>query len=44
MVSGRYSTQGIKESAAQPGSRGRVLANTRGIVRVREMQQAESEA
>lgn len=43
-MSDRYSTQGIKENAAQPGSRDRVLANKLGIVRVREMQQAESEA
>jgi len=40
----RYSAAGSSESAFQPGSRGRVLANRLGIVHVRDMQQAESEA
>jgi cell filamentation protein len=40
----RYSVGGNSESAFQPGSRGRVLANHPGIVRVRDMQQAESDA
>ncbi len=40
----RYSTEGSRESACQPGSRGRVLANRLGIVRVREMQEAETRA
>jgi cell filamentation protein len=39
----RYSSDG-NEAAFQPGSRGRVLANHLGIVRVRDMQQVESEA
>lgn len=38
----RYSTQGRNESAFQPGSRSRVLANRLDIVGVRTMQQAES--
>lgn len=38
---GRYATQGA-EAEAQPGSRGRVLANRLGIVRVRDMQRAET--
>lgn len=38
----RYATQGSGESTFEPGSRGRVLANHLGIVRVRDMQQAES--
>jgi cell filamentation protein len=40
----RYSTEGSRESAFQPGSRDRVLINRLGIVRVREMQQAETRA
>ncbi len=40
-MSGRYATQGA-EAEAQPGSRGRVLANRLGIVRVRDMQIAET--
>ncbi|MCK9487941.1 MAG: Fic family protein [Xanthomonadales bacterium] len=40
----RYATDGSNESIYQPGSRGRVLANRAGIVRVRDMQQAESSA
>ncbi len=40
----RYATDGSAESAYQPRSRGRVLANLAGITRVRDMQQAESEA
>lgn len=40
----RYVTDGSIESAYQPGSRGRVLANIAGISRVREMEQAESDA
>ena len=42
-MSGRYATQGA-EAEAQPGSRGRVLANRLGIVRVRDMQIAETGA
>lgn len=38
---GRYATQGA-EAEAEPGSRGRVLANRLGIVRVRDMQMAET--
>lgn len=44
MSADRYSTQGTKAAAFEPGSRGRVLANALGIVRVRDMQQAESDA
>ena len=40
---GRYATHGT-EGQAQPGSRGRVLANRLGIVRVRDMQVAETAA
>lgn len=43
MTEGRYSAHGI-EAEFEPGSRKRVLRNRLGIVRVREMQQAESEA
>ncbi len=39
----RYATHG-PEGETQPGSRGRVLANRVGIVRVREMQVAETSA
>lgn len=41
---GKYSTLGLPEAEYEPGSRGRVLANKLGIVRVRDIQQAESEA
>lgn len=44
MTATRYSTHGSSESAFQPGSRNRVLANRLGIVGVRDMQQAESTA
>ena len=43
MASKRYSAAG-SESEFQPGSRGRVLRNFLGITRVREMEEAESEA
>ena len=42
-MTGRYATHG-REGQAQPGSRGRVLANRLGIVRVRDMQVAETAA
>ena len=42
-MTGRYATQG-SEGLTQPGSRGRVLANRLGIVRVRDMQVAETAA
>ena len=42
-MTGRYATHGT-EGQAQPGSRGRVLANRLGIVRVRDMQVAETAA
>lgn len=42
-MSGRYATQGL-EGETQPGSRGRVLANRLSIVRVRDMQAAETGA
>ncbi|RNF82248.1 Fic/DOC family protein [Montanilutibacter psychrotolerans] len=42
MTPGRYVVDG-SEGAFQPGSRGRVLANRPGIVRVREMQRAETQ-
>lgn len=42
-MSGRYATHGT-EGDTQPGSRGRVLANRLGIVRVRDMQVAETRA
>ena len=41
MMAGRYAVDG-NEGAFQPGSRGRVLANRLGIVRVRDMQVAET--
>lgn len=41
---GRYSTEGTAAAASEPGSRGRVLANELGMVRVRDMQQVESDA
>lgn len=43
MASKRYSTAG-SESEFQPGSRGRVLRNFLGITRVREMEEAETQA
>ena len=43
MTAGRYAVDG-NEGALQPGSRGRVLANQLGIVRVGEMQVAETRA
>jgi cell filamentation protein len=43
MIRSRYDAHG-PEAEFEPGSRGRVLRNRLGIVRVREMQQAESEA
>ncbi len=42
-MSNRYAADGV-EASHQPGSRRRVLANLRGIVRVAEMQQVESDA
>lgn len=42
-MTSRYDPSGV-EAEFEPGSRGRVLRNKLGIVRVREMQQAESEA
>lgn len=38
---GRYSTAGLVEAQHEPGSRGRVLRNLRGITGVREMAWAE---
>lgn len=43
MTQGRYHPGGA-QGEFQPDSRGRVLRNLRGIVRVRDMQQAESDA
>lgn len=43
MNRGRYRAEG-PEAEFEPGSRGRVLRNKQGIVRVRDMQRAESEA
>ncbi|HRQ66272.1 MAG TPA: Fic family protein [Xanthomonadaceae bacterium] len=43
MTQGRYRAEG-PQAEFEPGSRGRVLRNRLGIVRVREMQLAESEA
>lgn len=43
MASQRYAAAGM-ESQFQPGSRGRVLRNFLGITRVREMEEAESQA
>jgi cell filamentation protein len=43
VIENRYSAQG-SEAEFEPGSRKRVLRNRLGIVRVREMQQTESEA
>lgn len=43
MTPGRYHVDG-SEGAFEPGSRGRVLANSRGITRVRDMQAAETAA
>ena len=42
-MTGRYVTPGT-EGQTQPGSRGRVLANRRGVVRVHDMQVAETAA
>ncbi len=42
-MSGRYDARGI-EAEHEPGSRGRVLRNLCGIDRVRDIQQAESDA
>lgn len=42
-MSGRYEARGI-EAEHEPGSRGRVLRNLCGITRVRDIEQAESEA
>lgn len=42
-MSGRYDARGI-EAEHEPGSRGRVLRNLCGITRVRDIQQAESDA
>lgn len=42
-MAGRYAPHG-PEAEAQPGSRGRVLANRLGITRVRDMQGAETGA
>jgi cell filamentation protein len=44
MQQDRYAVGRAAEGAHQPGSRGRVLANRLGIVGVRAMQQAESDA
>lgn len=41
---GRYDISGLAEAQFEPGSRGRVLRNALGIVRVRDMQLAESQA
>lgn len=43
MMTGRYAVDG-NEGAFQPGSRDRVLANRLGIVRVRDIQVAETRA
>lgn len=43
MTEGRYRATG-PDSEFEPGSRGRVLRNRLGIVRIRDMQQAESDA
>lgn len=43
MAEGRYRAEGT-QAEFEPGSRGRVLRNRLGIQRVREMQQAESDA
>ena len=40
-MASKYSTHGSSEATFEPGSRGRVLANRLGIVRVRDMQAAE---
>jgi cell filamentation protein len=42
-MSPRYDALGL-QAAAEPGSRGRVLANRLGITRVRDMHEAESQA
>lgn len=43
MTEGRYRAEG-PQADFEPGSRGRVLRNRLGITRVRDMQQAESDA
>lgn len=43
VIPGRYEASG-REAEFEPGSRGRVLRNRLGIVRVRDIEQAESEA
>ena len=43
MMTGRYAVDG-NQGASQPGSRGRVLANRLGILRVGDMQVAETRA
>lgn len=43
-MSDRYASKGIPEASCEPGSQNRVLANKLGIVRVRDMQVAESSA
>lgn len=43
MTQGRYRAEGL-QAEFEPGSRGRVLRNRLGLVRVRDMQQAESVA
>ena len=40
----RYDVSSLPEAQFEPGSRGRVLRNALGIVRVRDMQLAESQA
>jgi cell filamentation protein len=41
---GRYDVSGLLEAQFEPGSRGRVLRNLLGIVRVGDMRLAESQA
>lgn len=41
---GRYDVSALTEAQFEPGSRGRVLRNLLGITRVRDMQEAESQA
>ena len=43
MTPGRYAAAG-SEAEFQPGSRGRVLRNFLGITKVREMEEAETQA
>lgn len=40
---GKYDTSGLSEAQFEPGSRGRVLKNLRGITRKREMDEAEAQ-